>query len=103
MSELDVNSGDVYESLFLPSVDCSGLVSGLVSFVVVLTTVDGMLVVVVDVIPAVADVFVVAIVWVKLIGVLVLFGIEVFVVVSVLVVIVANVAAVEGSFKTSIF
>lgn len=51
--------------VFRPSlvlVYCSKLVSRLVSFVDVVTTVDGMLVVVVGVIPAVADVFVVAIV-----------------------------------------
>lgn len=61
----------------------------------------GMLAVVVEVIPVLADVFVAAIVCVNVIGVLALFGIEVFVVVSVLVVIVAIVAAVESSFKTS--
>lgn len=61
----------------------------------------GMLAVVVEVVPVLADVFVAAKVCVNVIGVLALFGIEVFVVVSVLVVIVANVAAVESSFKTS--
>lgn len=61
----------------------------------------GMLAVVVEVVPVLADVFVAAIVCVNVIGVLALFGIEVFVVVGVLVVIVANVAAVESSFKTS--
>lgn len=61
----------------------------------------GMLAVVVEVIPVLADVFVAAIVCVNVIGVLALFGIEVFVVVSVLVVTVAIVAAVESSFKTS--
>lgn len=90
------------------SLDCPGLVSGLVSFVLLVSSVDeieivgvGMLAVVVEVIPVLADVFVAAIVCVNVIGVLALFGIEVFVVVSVLVVIVAIVAAVESSFKTS--
>lgn len=61
----------------------------------------GILAVVVEVVPVLADVFVAAKVCVNVIGVLALFGIEVFVVVGVLVVIVANVAAVESSFKTS--